>query len=74
MPDGNARANDTVFCLSWVWRRGMEGRAFSEHARRSDLQRIGQVTLTLPVVVFRGNETCTKVQDLCTTAFLDLCS
>lgn len=56
------RSKDTVFRLSWTWIKGLEGRAFSDHARSSRNYRLGVVTVHLPYVIFRGRETCDGVR------------
>ena len=59
-----ARAKESVFRLSWSWIKGLEGRAFSDHARSSRNYRLGVVSVHLPYVIFKGRETCDTVRAL----------
>ena len=59
-----ALSKNTVFRLFWSLTKGLEGRAFSDHARSSRNYSLGVVTLHLPYVIFRGRETCDTVRAL----------
>ena len=61
----DARAKTSVFSLSWEWAKGEEGKAFSHHARRTEFARLGKVTINIPFLLFRGNETSSCARKLC---------
>lgn len=62
----DARETTSVFSFSWEWSKGEEGKAFSKHARRLDFVRIGRMTINIPFVLFRGNQTSESLRSICT--------
>ena len=65
---------NSVFTLSWRWTGGYDGRAVSAHGKKSGNVREGSITLDMPVVSFRGIETCSKVGEILTDKYLDSCT
>ena len=68
------RAWESVFRLSWTWTGGYEGRAVSPYTKSTHNTRLGEVKLTIPYVVFRGNETCGEVRTILTEEFILGCA
>ena len=69
----HARDWNSLFTLSWAWTGGYEGKAVSAHGKRAGNVRLGEVTLTLPLVTFRGKDTCRDLRKIMTADFLDSC-
>ena len=73
-PVGNLdgeRAQDSVFKVSWTWKAGYDGKATSAHGKRMGSVRVGDVSITIPVVLFRGNEVSAEIGKILTAEFLD---
>ena len=54
----------SVFSLSWNWVKGVEGTAFSASARSCGSYRLGNISLSVPYVMFKGKETCGSIREL----------
>jgi len=57
-------SKNSVFSLSWNWIKGVEGTAFSASARSCGSYRLGNISLSLPYVMFKGKETCGAIREL----------
>ena len=69
----NVKPSASVFAVSWQWTGGDEGRAVSAHGRRTGIVCLGNLTVSVPVALFRGKDTCDRVDSLLTNDFLDAC-
>jgi len=67
-------ASTSLFRVSWVWMKGQEGKAISAHGRRPEFVRVGNITVSVPIVVVKGNELSDTIRNMCSNAFLNLCS
>ena len=65
----HARDCNSVFTFSWSCTVGYDGKAVSAHGKRAGNMRLGEVTLKLPFMKFRGKDTCRDVRKILTADF-----